>query len=144
MNKTMIDNFLNTDKPLVMIVDDEECIRETVFELLLSEGIGVLTASGCEQCLEHLKAGFRGIILMDVMMPGKNGWQTVRAIKEHQLLPGNIVIMLTALEQPDEQMDGLQEIIIDYITKPFEPESLIDSIRNYLNCLQQLPQEVSN
>lgn len=141
MNKTMIEQNKNITFPSVMIVDDEECIRETLYELLSSEGITALTASGCEECLQHLQQGFHGLILMDVMMPGKNGWQTLKQLDKSGLLRGNIVVMLTALDSPDIQMDGLQEIVIDYITKPFVPSLLVATVRNYLSCLQQIPIE---
>ncbi|GAM08840.1 putative transcriptional regulatory protein SilR [Geobacter sp. OR-1] len=78
---------------------------------------------------------------MDVMMPGKNGWETIREMKSEGLLAGNIISMLTALDTPDEQMDGLQELVIDYITKPFEPYEFIASIRSYLDCFEQMGSE---
>ncbi len=120
----------------VMVVDDEECIRETLYELLTSEGINVITVSGAEACLSTLRAGFRGIILMDVMMPVKDGWATIREIKEAGLLEGNIISMLTAMDVPDERMDGLQEVVIDYIVKPFDPSEFLATIRRYLALLE--------
>lgn len=121
-----------------MIVDDDDCIRETVYELLHSENFVVVTANGCDECLQHLKNGFHGLILMDVMMPGKNGWETLREIESRGWLAGNMVIMLTALGAPDDQMDGLQEIVTDYITKPFDPPELIATLRSYITSLQLL------
>lgn len=139
MNRTMIDEKRDIHLPAVMVVDDEECIREAVYELLTAEGIDTLVADGCEQCLQHLRDGFTGVILMDVMMPGKNGWETIREIRENNFLAGSLmIVMLTALDSPDQQMEGLQEVVIDYITKPFDPELMITSVRNYLACLGQL------
>jgi len=139
MNKTMIDENMEIRLPSVMIVDDEECIRETVYELLTSEGIDTVVADGCEQCLQHLRNGFTGVILMDVMMPGKNGWQTIKEMRRYDLLsPRQMIIMLTALDTPDQQMDGLQDVVIDYITKPFDPSQMIKSVRNYLACLRHV------
>lgn len=120
-----------------MIVDDEECIRQTMHELLDSEGIVAVTAEGADECLRLLQEGFRGVILMDVMMPGKNGWDTIREIEKAGLLEGNIISMLTAMDVPNEQMEGLQEIVVDYITKPFEPADLLASVRMYLGYLEQ-------
>jgi CheY-like chemotaxis protein len=134
---TLQNNLNETPMPSVLIVDDEECIRETMYELLTSESIDVVTATGSEECLRLLRSGFRGVILMDVMMPGKNGWQTIRAIEEEGLLEGNIISMLTAMDVPDEQMEGLQEVVVDYITKPFEPSELIASVQKYLGYLEQ-------
>lgn len=125
----------------IMIVDDEPLIREAVIELLDSAGIAVLAAASGDDCLNLLRDGFRGIILMDVMMPGKNGWQTLRAMERESLLSGNIIAMLTALDAPDEQMEGLQELVMDYITKPFESAEFLSTIRRYLGCLDQMPEE---
>lgn len=125
-------------KPRVMLVDDEECIRETVYELLSSESIEIITAAGGHECLQLLQDGFRGIILMDVMMPGMDGWATIREIEKAGLLQGNIISMLTAMDVPDERMDGLQEVVIDYITKPFDPTVFIATVRRYLELLDQL------
>lgn len=119
----------------VMLVDDEECIRETVLELLTSENISAVAASGAAECLDLLRAGFRGIILMDVMMPGLDGWATIREIDKAGLLQGNLVSMLTAMDVPDERMEGLQEVVIDYITKPFESADFLAAIRRYLELL---------
>lgn len=125
----------------VMLVDDEECIRETVSELLETEGIPVITAAGAHDCLKQLQDGFRGVILMDVMMPGLDGWATIREIEKAGLLQGNIIAMLTAMDVPDERMEGLQEVVIDYITKPFEPKVFIETVKKYLALLDQLKGE---
>lgn len=127
-----------TVEPRVMLVDDEECIRETISELLDSEGIDIVTANGAGECLNLLRNGFKGVILMDVMMPGQDGWATIREIEKAGLLQGNIISMLTALDVPDERMEGLQEVVIDYITKPFEPAGFIVSVKKYLMLLEQL------
>jgi CheY-like chemotaxis protein len=132
-----------TTPPRVMVVDDTACIREAISDLLPAHGIQVVTADGGGECLRLLRAGFRGVILMDVMMPNMNGWATIRAIAKEELLAGNIIAMLTAQDVPDEQMEGLQEFVVDYITKPFDPPELIRTIRRYFSYLDQ-PLAVGN
>ena len=139
MSGTASENRQTCIKPRVMLVDDEECIRTTVSELLSSEGIDVITAVGAAECLQLLHDGFRGVILMDVMMPGTDGWSAIRGIEKAGLLEGNIISMLTAMDVPDGSMEGLQEVVIDYITKPFEPSGFVAAVRKYLVLLDQLP-----
>lgn len=119
----------------VMLVDDEEMIRESVDLFFESEGVKILTAASGNECLDVLEKGFRGVILMDVMMPELNGWDTIRKIVERGLYEGNIIVMLTALDAPDNKMDGIQEYVTDYITKPFNPEELMEILQYYLGLL---------
>ena len=126
------------DAAQVMIVDDEPLIRDAVTQLLACEGITVMAAENGDACLDLLRKGFRGVILMDVMMPQRNGWQTIRAMADESLVAGNIISMLTSVDEPDEQMEGLQELVFDYITKPFEPSEMIATVRTYLGCLEQM------
>jgi len=122
----------------IMVVDDAECIRVTVREVFRHEGVEVVAAAGASECLQHLRDGFRGVILMDIMMPLKDGWDTIREIKAADLLTGNIIVMLTGMDSPDQGMEGLQEIVVDYITKPFAPERLVSTVQKYLNYLEQV------
>jgi DNA-binding response OmpR family regulator len=119
-----------------MIVDDNMMIRESVRILFQNEGLEILTADGGKQCLTHLEAGFRGIILMDIMMPGMDGWDTIREIVERGLYDGNVILMLTGKSEPDQKMEGLQEYVTDYVTKPFDPRELVGCVR-YLAEIQQ-------
>lgn len=125
--------------PRVMIVDDEEMIRACVVKLLIHEGLDAVSATGADDCLKLLREGFRGVILLDVMMPEKNGWDTIREMQAAGLLEGNIICMLTANEQPDERMEGLQEVVVDYIQKPYESSELIAAVRRYLGYLDLCP-----
>ena len=122
----------------VMLVDDEEMIRESVKVFFQSEGVGILTAASGDECLDHLEDGFRGVILMDVMMPDMDGWDTIRKIVENDLYDGNIIVMLTALGTPDNNMEGLQEYVADYLTKPFNPDALMEILQYYFNLLDAL------
>lgn len=119
----------------VMLVDDDDLIRDSVDAFFKSEDIEILTAASGEECLRHLEGGFRGVILMDVMMPEMSGWDTIRRIVDNNLYQGNIIVMLTALNSPDNKMEGLQEYVTDYITKPFNPNELMDILQYYTSLL---------
>lgn len=118
-------------KAAVMIVDDESDIRSFVQEYLGAFDIPVVAADGATSCIQALENGFSGVILMDVMMPECDGWETIRKIVDNNLLGDNIILMQTAIDTPDERMDGLQEYVIDYITKPLDPKILVSKIKQY-------------
>lgn len=115
----------------VMLVDDEQMVRDAVTMFFQEKGVKLITAASGDECLEYLEDGFRGVILMDVMMPEMNGWETIRRIVDNDLYEGNIIVMLTALDAPDNKIDGVQEYITDYLTKPFNPDDLMDTLKYY-------------
>ena len=84
----------------VLIVDDDALIRLTISEVLKDENIEVAEADGAGQCIEILERGFQGVVLMDIMMPDKDGWDTIREILDRDLYRGIIIIMLTAKDVP--------------------------------------------
>lgn len=120
----------------VMIVDDNQLIRESVKILFHSVGIEAVAADGGKECLRRLQEGFRGVILMDIMMPFMDGWDTIREIVAGGMYEGNIIVMLTGKGEPDQKMEGIQEYVTDYITKPFNPVQLIESV-TYLAALRE-------
>lgn len=122
----------------IMIVDDNYEIRRSVELICESADLSIVTASEGEQCLQLLEGGFRGIILMDVMMPNMDGWDTIRQIIDRGLYPGNIIIMLTGLGEPDAKMEGMQEYVTDYLTKPFGTKQLLEALSYYM-AIQQTP-----
>ena len=119
----------------VMIVDDDPSILISVREVLELAGFDVLTVNSGSKCIEELKKGFKGVILMDVMMPGMDGWDTIQEIVNNNLLEGNIVAMLTAKDIPDEKMEEVKEYVIDYITKPFDIDELIATVDEYFDYI---------
>ena len=120
----------------VLVVDDEPLIRKTVKRILEHEGLDVVTASNGFECLDIIKAGFRGLILMDIVMPELNGWDTIQKLIDEGYTEGNIICMLTGKEVPDKQMDKLKEYVLDYIRKPFKNEELISIVKEYLGYLK--------
>jgi len=119
----------------VMIVDDNEYVRTSVEFICQSVQLDLISAASGEECLVHLESGFRGVILMDVMMPVRDGWDTIREIVGRGLYAGNVIVMLTGMGEPDTKMDGVQEYVTDYLTKPFGPDQLIDALQYYLSLL---------
>lgn len=126
---------MNSMKNRIMIVDDNEYVRASVEIICESVQLDLATASSGQECLELLEGGFRGVILMDIMMPVMDGWDTIREMVDRGLYDGNIIVMLTGMGEPDAKMDGLQEYVSDYMTKPFGPDHLVESLQYYLTLL---------
>jgi len=119
---------LNMYKRL-MVVDDDPDILISLRKIFEREGYEVLTVDTGWDCLKELERGFKGIILMDIMMPFMNGWDTIEKILKQGLTEDVIISILTAKGTPDhEKMKGLEGFIYDYITKPFDVNQLIYSI----------------
>lgn len=114
-----------------MVVDDDPYILITLRELFEDYGFEVYTVPTGKDCIDELKHGFKGVILMDIMMPIMNGWDTIRQIVKEKLYKGIIISMLTAKDLPDPDISELKKYIKDYITKPFNPEELVSIVNNY-------------
>lgn len=119
----------------IMVVDDDVFILEVMKELFEPEGIGVVAAESGDACIAELEKGFRGVILMDIMMPRKDGWDTIAEMIDRGLMDGNIVAMLTAKDVPDAELEHLKEHVVDYITKPFEADEIVAVVKGYLDYL---------
>lgn len=122
-------------KTQVLVVDDDEVILHTVAVVLSGAGFSILKASNGLECLEHLRLGFRGVILMDVMMPEMDGWTTIRKMVKEGLENGNLICMLTGIDEPGRQAEELQEHVFNYLSKPFEGDVLIAMVQDAIECL---------
>lgn len=119
----------------VLVVDDDELVRRTVRRVLEQSGFQVTTVESGKACLDTLKQGFHGLILMDIIMPDMDGWETIEEMIRSGYVKHNIICMLTGQETPDEKMDQLKEYVLDYIKKPFENQELVDIVKQYLSYL---------
>jgi len=119
----------------VMVVDDDVTVLRTVKKILEFAGLKVTTVENGEDCVKAVEGGFEGLILMDVMMPGLDGWDTIQTLVDKGFVQGNIICMLTGKETPDERMNTLKEYILDYIRKPFDNQNLVQLVKEYLSYL---------
>jgi two-component system KDP operon response regulator KdpE len=108
-------------KQLVLVVDDEAPIQRFLRAELEAQGYRVLLASNGVEALDHLEDDRPDLVLLDVMMPEMDGFETLRRLRQHSPVP---VIMLTARGGDTDKVRGLQSGADDYITKPFNPEEL--------------------
>lgn len=117
----------------LMIVDDDPDILIAIRSIFERQGYEVLTVDSGKDCINELEKGFKGIILMDIMMPFMDGWDTIRTIQEKGLEKDIVISILTAKGTKDhEKMKGLEAIIQDYITKPFDVNKLISNVNQLI------------
>ena len=118
----------------IMVVDDDPDILITLRSFLEVQGYEVLTVDSGKDCIEELKRGFKGIVLMDLMMPFMDGLETLNEIVQKGLDKDNVFSIITAKGDPDcDRISGLGPYIYTYITKPFNLEKLINDIENINN-----------
>lgn len=117
-------------KSKVLIVDDAPDTREIIQKLLLYEGYEVITASTGEEGVEKTEAEKPDVIMMDINLPGINGAEALRRIKE--INPIQCVIMLTAYATLDNAIQALKEGASNFIKKPFENEHLVHTVNQTL------------
>jgi signal transduction histidine kinase len=118
--------------PRVLIVDDERRNAELLKVMLLPEGYALLTATSGEDALAILADQPPDLILLDVMMPGMDGYQVATRIKQNPATNNIPVIMLTALDDRNARMLGLNAGAEDFLTKPVDRAELCVRVRNLL------------
>lgn len=121
----------------VLVVDDDELICDLVSETLCFEGYRVDSAYSGEQALAMLDQTPVDLVLLDIMMPGIDGFEVCRRILNNEATRDIPVIFLTAKGQFEDELRGYEEGAFDYITKPFHPLSLAPTIRETLEVGNQ-------
>jgi len=120
---------MNTNKK-IMVVDDDPDILISLRGIFEKQGYEVLTVDSGMDCIYEIERGYEGIILMDIMMPFMDGWDTINEIKNRGLDTRVIISILTAKGTKDhEKLKGLESIVYDYITKPFEINDIIENVK---------------
>jgi len=114
----------------ILVVDDDDGIRSLVKKFLNENNYLVTTADSSESAVEKIKLIKFDLIVLDIMMPGKNGLEFIKENKKKLETP---IILLTAKGEANERIEGLETGADDYLPKPFEPKELILRIENILN-----------
>lgn len=122
----------DTSPRVVYIEDDQEMI-DLVALILSRQGYQVLGAHGGRNGLEMVREELPDLILLDLMMPGMDGWEVFQQIKADPTVRGIPVIVITAKAQPIDRVLGVHIAKVDdYIAKPFSPQELISSVHRVL------------
>jgi two-component system, OmpR family, phosphate regulon response regulator PhoB len=120
---------MSSNPPNVLVVDDEEAIRDMIRFALEKAGMAVQLAAGAQEALERISESRPDIILLDWMMPGVSGLELTRRLRRDAYTEDIPIIMLTARVTEDDKVAGLEAGTDDYVVKPFSPRELLARIR---------------
>ena len=115
----------------VMVVDDTETNIDILVDLL-ADDYEIMVAMDGKECLEAVQMQTPDIFLLDVMMPGMDGYELCRKLKSYKRTRDVPVIFVTAKGEIDDKLDGYDAGGVDYITKPIDPEFTLATIKKYI------------
>ena len=121
---------MENNKNHILIVDDDDRIRNLLKDYLSENNYMVSAAENAEEAKEKLQYLKFDVIILDVMMPGQNGYDLTKEIKQNIKVP---IILLTAKGEVENRIKGLELGADDYLGKPFEPKELLLRIKNIIN-----------
>jgi two-component system phosphate regulon response regulator OmpR len=138
---------MNEPKPDIpeshlLVVDDDTRLAELLRWYLSESGFRVTIAGTASEARAHLTSFAFDLVVLDVMMPGENGLDLTRALRREGRVP---ILLLTAMSEPEDRVNGLESGADDYLSKPFEPRELVLRIRNILQrrpAADQVPREI--
>jgi len=125
---------MDKNKFHILVVDDDNRIRELVKEYLLENNFIITTAKDAFDAKEKLRLINFDIIILDIMMPGESGLSLTKEVKKNNSTP---IILLTAKGETKDRIQGLELGADDYLGKPFDPKELLLRIKNILNKTQK-------
>ncbi|MGE0598056.1 MAG: response regulator [Dehalococcoidia bacterium] len=120
---------MNSNEPLLLVVDDEAGILRLLKLELSAQGFRVITANSGEQAVKQADEHRPDAVLLDIMMPGLSGLEVMRRLRERSNLP---IILVTAKDKDTDKVRGLELGADDYIVKPFNPDELGARVRAVL------------
>jgi len=116
-------------EPHLLVVDDDARLRDLLRRYLSENGFRVTVAADADEARANLASFAFDLIVLDVMMPGESGLDLTLSLRRSGRLP---VLLLTAMAEPDDRINGLEQGADDFLAKPFEPRELVLRIRNII------------
>jgi two-component system phosphate regulon response regulator OmpR len=113
----------------LLVIDDDSRLRDLLRRYLVESGFRVTTAGDAAEARLKLQSIAFDLLIVDVMMPGESGLALTESLRQTSAVP---ILLLTAMAEPENRIDGLERGADDYLTKPFEPRELVLRIRNIL------------
>lgn len=124
--------MLIPEKSLILLVDDTQANLRLLSHVLKKEGYNYLEATNGLEAIELAEKHEPDLILLDIMMPGLDGFEVIKRIKKIDLLSDVPIIFLSSLTETDDKVQGFKYGGVDYITKPFQKEETLARIRTHL------------
>ncbi len=129
-----------TNKPTILVVDDNPTNLQVLLESLKQTGFKILVARSGESAIQQAEYGKPDLILLDVMMPGIDGFETCRRFKTLEAFKEIPIIFMTALTDTTDKLKGFQAGGVDYVTKPLQHEEVLARVVTHLT-IRRLQQE---
>jgi diguanylate cyclase (GGDEF)-like protein len=117
----------------LLVVDDEQSLRGALEFMFTREGYKVLTAANGEEALEMARVHLPDVIILDVMMPGMDGYEVTRRLRAHYRTRHIPILLVTAKGEEDDKLEGFQGGANDYIVKPWSKRELLQRVVNHLD-----------
>lgn len=127
--------------PRILVVDDDKKIVRLVRSYLEQEGFQVLTAYDGETALHAIRRDRPDLVVLDLMLPDRDGWEITQRVRRDQNLAGLPIIMLTARVEDTDKIVGLELGADDYIAKPFNPREVVARVRAVLRRASGSPSQ---
>jgi DNA-binding response OmpR family regulator len=124
-----------TDKreaKIVLIIEDDSDIQRFISRVLELEGYQVLKASGCDRGMEIIREGTVDLVLLDLLLPGRDGWSVLREIKSAHELSAIPVVVLSAVAELPQRERTLRMGATDYLVKPMSARALKETVGSVL------------
>ncbi len=123
--------------PNILIVDDDPDVREAIKIVLETQPYKLSFASNGQECLEQVKRGIPDLIILDLLMPQKDGFEVIKELRAYHTYPRIPILILTAVkkEAGDRRYEletGLSMDVDDYVEKPIQPDVLIHRVKKIL------------
>ena len=117
----------------ILLVEDDFDIRQVLHLYLKYFGFDVREAADGQEAIDLIPVYHPDLIILDIMMQPVDGWEVLHWLRARRMNPPLPVLVLTALYQPEQQLQGFEEGAIEYLTKPTQPNIIIERIRTLLN-----------
>ncbi len=113
---------MDSELPHILVIDDDDRLRELLRKFLSDNGFWVSSAADANDARERLKGLTFDLLVLDRMMPGESGLDFAASLRKTSTVP---ILMLTAMGESEDRIDGLESGVDDYLSKPFEPRELL-------------------